>query len=52
MEKHSERGQIIVEVLVMSLLFAALIAFFQIRAHQNVKQFKKHRFSQSQQEQS
>lgn len=52
MEKHSERGQIIIEVLVMSLLFAALIAFFQFRANQNDKQFKKHRFSHAQQEQS
>lgn len=48
MEKHTERGQAIIEVLVMSLLFAALIAFFQVRANQNVKQFKKHRFSQEQ----
>lgn len=34
-------------MMLMAFLFASLVAFFQIRAQQNIKQFKKHRFSET-----
>lgn len=47
MDQHSERGQIFIEALIMSFVFAALLVFFQVRANENTKKMKAFKFSHS-----